>query len=283
MTLRTWVREMVWSAAGRSGIAPVASALIHSPARLRILMYHDVPQDLIPRFDSHLKWLMRHFDIVSPADLLLAGDVDKRPKALLTFDDGCVDNYELIAPRLESCGLRGLFFVSPGFAGLSREASFALMERASVLLSESTRDTRWQRMSREQIVDLDRRGHGIGSHTLTHVPLTKVDQTEMTREIRGSSEMLASWLGHECAFFSWTYSWREITAEGLAIASQCHRYCFSPCSGLNRWPVSERLFWRTGVDVSRPVSHLQTQLSGVVDWFYRDQRRALARMWDERV
>jgi len=243
-------------------------------------MYHDVPAPLLPLFESHLKWLTRCFEFASPSDLLCEHTAGKRPKMLLTFDDGCLDNYELVAPLLESYGLRGLFFVCPGFAGLSQKASFALMEQSSQLLGEKARDSRWQRMTREQIVDLDKRGHGIGSHTMTHRPLTKIGEEEALREIRDSAKTLASWLGHPCQFFAWAFSWKAITRESLAAARDCYPYCFSPCSGLNNWPTRNRLLWRTWGDVSKPVSHVQTQISGLVDYMYRPQRLDLQSLWN---
>jgi peptidoglycan/xylan/chitin deacetylase (PgdA/CDA1 family) len=280
VALRTFMRDSLWSVAGRSGIAPLIGHAVHSPGSLRVLMYHDVPSELMPIFDSHLNWLMRHFEFLTPHDLLLPGKIGERPKALLTFDDGCLDNYELVAPLLESYGLRGLFFVCPGFDGLSRDACFELMERSSVLLGEKTRDSRWQRMSRQQIVDLERRGHGIGSHTMTHTPLARLEQSTMMKEIRDSATVLESWLGKPCSFFAWTYAWSEISREALAEALRYHPYCFSPCSGVNRWPAAQGLFWRTGIDVSKPVSHLKTQVSGLVDYVYRGPRRELSSEWN---
>ncbi|MGB9196422.1 MAG: polysaccharide deacetylase family protein [Terriglobales bacterium] len=275
MAIRPLVRACLWSAAGRSGAAPAASRLLHRPTKLRVLMYHDVPKNLLLIFESHLEWLLKNFEFIKPSDLPNQPSAGNRPKLLLTFDDGCLDNYELVAPLLESRGVRGLFFVCPGFGGLDRQASFTLMERSSVLLREKTRDSSWQRLSREQIVDLDQRGHGIGSHTMTHTPLAKIDEPHALREVEHSAETLASWLRHPCHFFAWTYSWDGITSASLASAMHHHEFCFSPCCGLNRWPVRERLLWRTGVDVSKPVSHLQTQLSGLVDFAYRHQRQSL--------
>ncbi len=244
-------------------------------------MYHDVPKEVLPIFESQLEWLAERFEILSPKDFVTGSSASNRPKALLTFDDGCQDNYELVAPLLESQGFRGLFFVCPGFSELSREASFQLMERSSVLLGETTRDSRWQRMSQRQIVDLDRRGHGIGNHTMNHVPLAKLDPHQMVPEISQSAATLEEWLGHPCAFFAWTYSWDQISQAALKVAQECHPYCFSPCSGLNVWPVSQRLLWRTGVDISKPLSNLKSQLSGVVDSMYSRQRRTLSSMWQD--
>ncbi len=279
MTLRSSLRDTLWTMAGRSGVASLASRAVHSQDGLRILMYHDVPQEVLPTFESHLAWLAQHFEIISPTDLVNGTSRTNSPKALLTFDDGCEDNYELVAPLLESRGFRGLFFVCPGFSGLNREASFEMMQRASTLFGEKNRDARWQRMSRQQIVDLDKRGHGIGNHTLSHVPLSRLDHQEMTREISESAATLQSWLGHGSLFFAWTYYWNEISPAALQVAQTYHRYCFSPCSGLNRWPSSGDLLWRTGVDISKPVFHLKSQLSGVVDWMCRRQSKELCSMW----
>lgn len=279
MTLRSTLRDTLWSIAGHSGVASLAGAWLHSAKSLRILMYHDVPAEVLSIFDSHVQWLMRRFEIISPTDFVNGTSRSNRPKVLLTFDDGCPDNYELVAPLLESRGLRGLFFVCPGFSGLSREASFALMERSSVLLGEKTRDSRWYRMSRQQIIDLDKRGHGLGNHTMTHVPLAKVDHQATLREISQGAAVLKDWLGHPCPFFAWTYAWNEISHPALKTAQACHRYCFSPCSGLNHWPVSQRLLWRTGVDISKPLPNLKSQISGIVDGMCSRQRQWLCAQW----
>ncbi len=230
---------------GRSGVASLGSRLIHSPQSLRVLMYHDVPESRFGHFKSHLAW----------------------------------DNYELVAPLLESYDARGLFFVCPGFAGLEREESFRLMERSAAVLGETNRDSRWQRLSRAQIVELDRRGHGIGSHTLTHAPLAHISEADATHEVKQSAALLASWLGHDCHFFAWTYSWDEITPHSLKIAEGHHRFCFSPCGGLNLWPRPPRLLARTSVDVSKPVPYLQTQLSGLQEWVYKSKQEWLWRLW----
>jgi peptidoglycan/xylan/chitin deacetylase (PgdA/CDA1 family) len=275
MTMGNFLRY----ATGRSGAASLSSRLIHSPRSLRILMYHDVPDSLFSHFKSHVAWLSQRFEFVRPGELLRETQVSQRPKLLLTFDDGCVDNYEFVAPLLESYDTRGLFFVCPAFADADREESHRLMEHSAAALGETNRDSRWQRMSRAQIVELDRRGHGIGSHTLSHVPLAHISEAEATFEVEQSADLLASWLGHECYFFSWTYSWNEITPHSLKVLINRYRFCFSPCGGLNHWPQPPRLLARTGVDVSRPLPYLQTQLSGLQDLAYKSKWEWLLQQW----
>lgn len=74
----------------------------------------------------------------------LDGSNSPTPPVLLTFDDGGMSAYEHIAPMLESYGWRGCFFITTDCVD---SPSF---------------------VRRDQIKDLRRRGHVIGSHSCSH-------------------------------------------------------------------------------------------------------------------
>lgn len=93
---------------------------------------------------------------------------------LLTFDDGGVSAYTCIADMLEERGWRGHFFVTAGYIG---KPSF---------------------LSREQIIELHRRGHVIGSHSTTHPSrMSHCRPEEMLAEWKTSVEMLSEILGQQ--------------------------------------------------------------------------------------
>lgn len=50
-------------------------------------------------------------------------------------------------------------------------------------------------MTRDEVLDLHRRGHEIGSHSVSHPILTELDDEELHREIAGAQETLRKWLG----------------------------------------------------------------------------------------
>src|SRR5262245_49786097 len=76
-------------------------------------------------------------------DLMTDKATSARPW-MMTFDDGGVSSYATIADRLEMIGWRAHFFITTDYIGAP---AF---------------------MSREQIRDLHRRGHIIGSHSCSH-------------------------------------------------------------------------------------------------------------------
>jgi len=64
-------------------------------------------------FAAQLRWLRRHHQIVTMAEVLgaLDGDTKLPPDAaLLTFDDGYADHYDHVFPLLDELGLQGSFY-----------------------------------------------------------------------------------------------------------------------------------------------------------------------------
>jgi peptidoglycan/xylan/chitin deacetylase (PgdA/CDA1 family) len=74
-------------------------------------------------FERELQYLKRCLDVVSVDDLA-AGlhDPAQLPEraALITFDDGYLDNYQTAFPLLRAAGLPACFFLSTGIVGSSR-------------------------------------------------------------------------------------------------------------------------------------------------------------------
>lgn len=97
---------------------------------------------------------------------------------IFTFDDGGDSFYNEIAPILEKKGKRGIFFIATKFIG---QKGF---------------------LSSEQIVDLDRRGHIIGSHSHSHKRLSELSDKEIFEEWKKSSDILCSILNHPIEYAS---------------------------------------------------------------------------------
>jgi peptidoglycan/xylan/chitin deacetylase (PgdA/CDA1 family) len=95
-----------------------------------VLMYHRVLEDaecadypfrsiVMPRtsFEAQLDYLAEHTQVLTVSAALGelgATQRSSKPRVCLTFDDGYVDNFDIVAPLLEARGLLGTFFITAG-------------------------------------------------------------------------------------------------------------------------------------------------------------------------
>ena len=63
-------------------------------------------------FENHIAWLAGNYEIVSPGTLTCEPRPRRRPRVLLTFDDGFRNNFEFAAPVLKRFRAPATFFVS---------------------------------------------------------------------------------------------------------------------------------------------------------------------------
>jgi peptidoglycan/xylan/chitin deacetylase (PgdA/CDA1 family) len=162
---------------------PTSEAL-HVP----ILTYHyvdtappmDSPyaNDLTVRthsFEQQMDYLARSgFNTVTLPQVYLAlaglAPLPPRPVAL-TFDDGGLDNYTVVLPRLEARGFVATFFVITDYVGKPGQ------------------------MTWDELREMQDAGMNIGSHTLRHPDLTIVNDARLTDELAGSRAAIEAKLG----------------------------------------------------------------------------------------
>ena len=73
-------------------------------------------------FDAQVTFLKGHCDVIGLADLKDAVSTGRGRYALITFDDGYRDNYEVAFPILRRHNVPGVFFVATGFIDRPRLA-----------------------------------------------------------------------------------------------------------------------------------------------------------------
>lgn len=126
----------------------VTASASEGARQMLCLMYHDVVDE---PYGSSSGFAGKHAEIykLSRSDFALHLAAVRRAanpggQVILTFDDGGASAYTNIAPMLEQSGWRGYFFVTTGCIG---QPGF---------------------LTADQIRELDRRGHCIGSHSCSH-------------------------------------------------------------------------------------------------------------------
>ena len=151
--------------------------------RITALCYHEVrpdraddPLNVAPElFRRHIREFKKAgyaFIGVSDLRLYMAGMAELPEKAvLIAFDDGYADNYDYAYPILMDEQVPGTFFVVSGTVGKEN------------------------RMTAEELREMQANGMEIGSHTVHHENLADMGDDEIDYELRQSRKALEKILG----------------------------------------------------------------------------------------
>jgi peptidoglycan/xylan/chitin deacetylase (PgdA/CDA1 family) len=100
---------------------------------------------------------------------------------LITFDDGNLDNYTNAFPIMQRYGFSGVMYIVGNYIGAPRY------------------------MNVDQIREMTGAGWEVGSHSMTHPDLTKIDPQLLNYEILASRKYLGMELGLPILSFSYPF------------------------------------------------------------------------------
>ncbi len=262
---------------------------------IRALGYHGTPASSLPLLRRHFEYIGKHFDPVDENSLAAflsgsrtggGGQARKRPGAIISFDDGLCDNYEVAAPLLEEFGLVGWFFVTSTLPGLPAEEQEGFCRDRTIRAggfssSGGTGAGGGKRVGMDwaEIRDLAARGHVIGCHTATHMRFmagTKPDIME--RELAESRERMRRELGRAPGAFAWVGGESVSTYDPcgfLAIKEAGFRFAFTTKSCPILPGADPLVLHRTIIDSDTDFDVFCMKISGISDLAHRKTRKQI--------
>lgn len=184
------------------------------------------------RFDLQMKLLkLMGYHTINPGELLDSlegkGTLPRKP-IIITFDDGYQDNYTQALPILKKYGFGATIFVTVNHIG-----------KYTVNAPGGNETMPAQMLTWEEMKQLEREGITIGSHTLTHRSLNRLNGEEVYRECAESKRILEEGLGHTVDFLA--YPFGDFNAQVARVVKECgYRAAFTTISG--RFHCSTDLF-----------------------------------------
>jgi D-aspartate ligase len=176
-------------------------------------------------FSAYCDFFERYFRVISLGELIdrLASGKDVSHCLVITFDDGYRDNHDVAAAELTLRRLPACFFVTTELLGSRAAPTWATSGGVKPV---------W--MSWDEVRALAARGFEIGSHTMTHVDLSRAPGDAATREILGSKSRLERELGAPVRHFSYPFGERDqITEANRAVVRMAgFQCCLSAYGGL---------------------------------------------------
>ncbi len=154
----------------------------------RILTYHRITPHLtdshsltIDHFRDHIAFLKDNYPLVSLSEMVsgLLGQIKLLDGAVcITFDDGYAEIAGVVREILHKYNVPASFFVITG-----------------ILDGKQTGYPRVDYLSWDEVKELKKAGYLIGSHTVTHRSLGKLNSKEVQMELKESSRSAANGVG----------------------------------------------------------------------------------------
>lgn len=172
----------------------------HRP-HLRIVYYHYICSDEQQRFATQLKFFRDYYDVVGLSEglaRLRTGQL-QGPTLAITFDDGFKNNRTIAAEILAQHGCAACFYVATAFVTLTsaQRMHVEVFCRQNLRLPVAMPNMDWN-----DLQQLLKAGHEIGSHTVTHPALVECPDDIIWHEVVESKRILESELGRSVKHFS---------------------------------------------------------------------------------
>ena len=196
---------LVAVAASVGGTKAVTAGRKYVPAAVvdvPVLNYHKIDTlyhalSLAPEeFEEQMKYLHDNgYQTISPDQLMgylkYGRGLPEKP-ILITFDDGYLDNYTNAYPILKKYGYTATVFLVTNLVG---------------------HDPRF--MSWDQAREMQKDGFVLGSHTVSHQPLTKLSEEAVRQELAVSMAVLEKELGKKPKYFAYPTGAYSLKIEEL--------------------------------------------------------------------
>ena len=193
----------------------------YDPLRLAVSPQH---------FSEQMEYLKKNdYSCISLESLVKAkitGEKLSERAFAITFDDGYSDNYEQAFPILQDYNFTATIFLVTSRVGNS-------------VNWEGVENQKFHLMTWEQALEMSNNGFHFGSHTHTHLDLTRYGQEDLNFELVHSKEILEQKLSVPVRMFAYPYE--RVTTSLMEQVAQAN---YLAAFGSLRFPESCYNFWR---------------------------------------
>ena len=248
---------------------------------ITIVIFHHIDEKYFPLFEKLIFQLKNEFDFISPFDfeLFLSGKNNiNSKKLLLTFDDGYKSNYFIAKHILDPLNIKSIFFVNPNFAKIKNRSEQIKFMKNNFFFSNSNLDnSEISPMTFSDMKKLIKKGHYIGSHTLNHKRLSKLEsKKDLNNEIVMSKVVLEEKLNTPINHFAYPFGdINSISSEAMKLAIQHYQFIYSGIRGINYSSVKRYALKRESLCVNDNILYNNFVTNNGLSFFYRKQQLRL--------
>lgn len=171
--------------------------------KARVLMYHSISEHI--KNEKHNKWRVRPQDFEKQMNWFYKNNwksftiselsnLDKIPEKsfVITFDDGFEDNFTNAFPILKKYNFKATIYLVPN------QKTNHWEEKNTSVLSNLLNEKQILEMQNSGLIE-------FGSHTLSHVNLSKIDDFQLEKELVESKKEIEKITKKKCEAFAYPY------------------------------------------------------------------------------
>ena len=192
---------------------------IHKKPLRTVIYYHSMKKAEVPNFSKQMAYLADKCSVVKPSTIRNMPSDNDRLLTAITFDDAFVSVFENAIPVLKEHKLPAAIFVPTRNLG-----KIPLWD-----LRDDCSDEEEVVMTERQIMELDKAGFEMFSHTMSHPVLTEIEHDKLMFELKESKQSLEEILGHEVSAVSYPYgSYNSNVCEAAKEAGYKQAFTIQP-------------------------------------------------------
>ena len=252
-----------------------------------VINYHATYPKYEKNFINQIKFYKKYFEIIDEKTLIdehQSLKTNLKPRILITFDDGHITNFNLASKILDTFNIKASFFIPVNVIGRKTEKTIpeenkVLLDKYNILsdLSEDNKNLLSRlTMTWENIIDLDNRGHFIGSHGSNHVRLSKeLSDDQLDYEISKSKEIIEEKLKKKINSFCWIVGDKKSYTKKASevIKKNNYKLSFTTCG--KPFDKNQNLLQvhRFNVEDYFSISRISFIFSGIYELLYLKKRK----------
>ena len=246
--------------------------------KLRVLLFHFIPQEETKRFQENLIWLQKYWKIVDPNtfDKMINGNQEILGNNLfLTFDDGYLSDYYITKDVLNPMGIKALFFIIPNFIKIKEQKEREDFVFNNIFPKSNESDLSHNKnkllnMTDKEINYLIASGQKIGFHTTSHQKLSSITDDEiLIDEIVSGAELLENKFGISIDHFSFSFGNLEsFNKKALKVAETKFKFIFTGMRGNNAKIKNPLAICRDSIFTNYSNQLIGSFLFGLADFIY---------------
>ena len=249
------------------------------------LTLHNIPPEHYEWANQVIGHIKAKYGFLDPGNVMFGGrQHPSSPRVLLTFDDGFASHRHVVEEVLEPLGVRGLFFISHDFIGLSKAEAHSFAQRhfypsRKIVASDGDATA----MNWQDLEWLISKGHTLGAHTFMHDALADLPLDRQREEIIASADRLEQRLGYPIRQFAYPFgSLASIDENSVDFARERFDLAYSNIRGMLGESPSSHFLFRQNLVPGSPMWMVDAMIEGRLDWRYRGARNEAFTRFSER-